>query len=213
MAKRKSTGWDPIQVHDNINPQTPMAVAFRQSGGRRHHYAYRDPQPAVRIQAFGNRLYDGIALTFEDGSMHLSFKRRDRAAVRDWRHFQAIKNEVAGLDREAIEVFPGEHELVDAANEYHLWVLPPGVESQYGFREHAVLQASQTIDHAAYRQGGPPGHMQRDWEPGIPTGLGLVQSGGRFDQPCVQCGVTLSQHPAGDGVNECPGDFPEVTDA
>jgi hypothetical protein len=150
-----------------------MWLAFHQSGGRMHHYRYRTRMRAVELRAFANRLYDGVALTFEDGSMHLSFKRRDRAAVRDWRHFQAIKNEVAGPEREALELFPAESNLVDAANEYHLWVLPEDLCSPLGMEGGpALLDAVDGMDHAAYRQGGPSGGRQRGWEEGIPTGLG-----------------------------------------
>lgn len=171
MAKLK--GWDPIDVRP-VNPATPMAQAHAQSAGSKTHYVYREPQPTIEVRAFGNRLYDGVALTFEDGSMHLSFKRKDRAAVRDWRHFQAIKNSVAGPEREAIELYPPESGLVDGANEYHLWVLPPGKESPLGFAVDApaVGEPGSTLDYAAYRTGGPPGGRQRAWEDGIPTGMG-----------------------------------------
>lgn len=165
-------GWDPIQVAA-INPRSAMAIAFTESNGRRHHYVYRNPQRAIEIRGFFNRLYNGTALTFEDGSMHLSFKRNDRAPVRDWRHFQAIKNEVAGPEREAVEIFPPESNLLDGANEYHLWILPPGMESPLGFAGPAALGgAHDGMDNASYRQGGPPGGRQRAWEDGIPTGLG-----------------------------------------
>jgi hypothetical protein len=167
-AKR---GWDPITVGP-ANPMNPMARAFHATDGAEHHYAYRTPLRAIEIRAFGNRLYDGAVLTFEDGSMHLSFKRKDRSAIRDWRHFQAIKNEVAGPEREAIEIFPAESELMDAANEYHLWVLPANMQSPLGLTGRGLLDATDNMDHAAYRQGGPPGARQRGWEPGIPTGLG-----------------------------------------
>jgi hypothetical protein len=155
-----------------------MAKAFYATDGAKHHYRYRHPQRAIAIAAFSNRLYNGTVLTFQDGSMHLSFKRNDRAPVRDWRHFQAIKNSVAGHDREAIEIFPPENNLVDAANEYHLWVLPPGMESPLGFEgSPALLDATDNMDHASYRQGGAPGARQRGWEEGIPTGLGTGVTG------------------------------------
>ena len=152
-----------------------MTHAFHQSGGTKHWYSYRNPQPAVACLAFHNRLYNGFVLVFEDTSMHLSFKRNDRAAVRDWRHFQAIKNEVAGPEREAVEIYPPESQLVDAANEYHLWVAPENAWLGMGF-EHdkpQVLDASNNHDHAQYRQGGKSGSVQRAWEEGIPTGLGI----------------------------------------
>jgi hypothetical protein len=181
MSGRRSgnpakTGWDPLVVRQPVNPATPMAQKFEQSNGLLHHYNYRTPMLATECWAFGNRLYDGIALTFLDESMHLSFKRKDRTAVRDWRHFQAIKNEVAGPDREAIEIFPPESQLYDAANEYHLWVLPPGQQSSLGMAvptdEPAVIPPYDQMDNASYRQGGAPGARQRPWEAGIPTGLG-----------------------------------------
>ena len=45
-----------------------------------------------------------------------------------WRHLQRIKNELIGLERVAVEVYPPVSELVDQANMYHLWVLPEGVQ-------------------------------------------------------------------------------------
>jgi hypothetical protein len=57
----------------------------------------------------------------EDGAIHLSIRDNKRRAVRDWRHFQRIKNELAGYEREAIEIFPPESQLVDTANQYHLF--------------------------------------------------------------------------------------------
>lgn len=176
-------GWDPI-VKMGVNPEIPDAKMMAQFGGRKHHYQYREHQRAVDLFGFRNRQYNGTALVFEDGSMHLSFKRNDRAAVRDWRHFQAIKNEVAGIDREAVEVFPPESMLVDAANEYHLFVLPPGTLFPMGMAASGVVDAGEKIpgvevpqmDHALYRltkgaQG--VGAQQRPWEDGIPTGVAL----------------------------------------
>ena len=160
----------PASVEGTIG----MAQAFYSSQGRKHWYSYRTPQRAISCLGFYNKLYNGFALVFEDSTMHLTFKRNDRAAVRDWRHFQAIKNEVAGPEREAIEIFPPESELVDAANEYHLWVLPEGAWSPLGFvhGEPQLHDATSTHDHAGWRQGGKSGWQQRGWEEGIPTGLG-----------------------------------------
>lgn len=193
MTKRKRPSgdprrqsWDEITVlrtgpdfeHGRKLTQ-PMAKAFFGSGGTQHHYVYRTPQRAVSYIAFDNRLYDGAGLEFEDGSMHLSFKRKDRSAVHDWRHIQAIKNSVAGPEREAIEIYPAESNLVDAANEYHLWVLPEDMESPLGFRGSAAIgDPNDGMDHAAYRRGGPPGGRQRTWEDGIPTGANLYPGPG-----------------------------------
>lgn len=85
---------------------------------------------------------------------HLSIKRNDGAAVRDWRHFQRIKNELCGPEREGMEIFPAESRLVDGANQYHLWVLPAGVAVPFGFDTRLV---------SANQDGGV---QQRQWEPG-----------------------------------------------
>ena len=69
----------------------------------------------------------------EDGAIHLSIRHNQRKAVRDWRHFQRIKNELAGPEREGIEVFPPESQLVDTANQYHLFVYPVGMSSPFSW--------------------------------------------------------------------------------
>lgn len=201
MKKRgnpAAQGWDPIIVSEAVNPSTPMAKVFFESKGERHYYRYRQPQKAVDCFAFYNRLYNGVALVFEDGSMHFSFKRNDRAAVRDWRHFQAIKNSVAGPEREAVEIFPPESELVDGANEYHLWVLPEGVQSPLGLRGGLgpqLIDATDDMDYASYRQGGPSGARQRGWEPGIPTGLGNQERGGVIGSTADSSSVSMGSSP------------------
>jgi hypothetical protein len=63
----------------------------------------------------------------------------EHAAIRNlnstdipWAEKQKIKNELFGTERIAIEVFPKESELVDAANMYHLWVLPVEMDLPFG---------------------------------------------------------------------------------
>lgn len=53
----------------------------------------------------------------------LSIRRTDKKVVRDWRHLQRIKNELVGENYEGMEMFPAEERLVDAANQYHLFVV------------------------------------------------------------------------------------------
>lgn len=49
-----------------------------------------------------------------------------------WKEKQAIKNEIFGEDRIAIEVFPEESHLVDVMDIYHLWVLPKYFKIPFG---------------------------------------------------------------------------------
>ena len=69
-------------------------------------------------------VYAPTSMIGSDGKLyHLSIKRRDGAACRDWRDFQRIKNELIGPEAEAVELYPAESRLVDGANQYHLWAL------------------------------------------------------------------------------------------
>ena len=52
-----------------------------------------------------------------------------------WADKQALKNEIIGPHRLAIEVFPPESELVDQAEVFHLWVLPDGFKLPFGLEE------------------------------------------------------------------------------
>ena len=90
---------------------------------------------------------------FDDGAVHhLSIRRVDRKAARDWRHFQQIKNELAGEDAEAVELYPAEDRLVDCANQFHLWCLPPGRRFPLGFEERLVLDDGEGPDMPGAKQ-------------------------------------------------------------
>lgn len=63
----------------------------------------------------------------------------EHAAIRNtggtdipWREKQRIKNEIFGPERVAVEVFPAVTELVDEANLYHIWIMPPGGRLPFG---------------------------------------------------------------------------------
>lgn len=76
---------------------------------------------------------------------HFSIKRIDRAAVgvERFRHFQRIKNDLAGPECEAIELYPSETRLVDTSNQYHLFVcMDPGYRWPFGFNDRLVFRDS-----------------------------------------------------------------------
>jgi hypothetical protein len=56
--------------------------------------------------------------------MHLWIRHHTGEMPRAWSDLQRIKNEIAGNERAAVEVFPPVSELVDSANMAHLWVYP-----------------------------------------------------------------------------------------
>lgn len=56
----------------------------------------------------------------------LSYRRRDRAPIHDWRVSQRIKNEICGPEAEGIELYPAESRLLDTANEYWIYAFEAG---------------------------------------------------------------------------------------
>jgi hypothetical protein len=95
----------------------------------------------------------------DEGALHLSIRHNQGKAVRDWRHFQKIKNELAGEEREALEIFPKESDLIDVSNSYHLFVLPAGDTSMFTWREgrHVTSDPSDEETKAwVESQGGDP---------------------------------------------------------
>jgi hypothetical protein len=83
--------------------------------------------------------------------LHINIRRRDGGMFKDWRHFQQIKNEVAGPEREAVEIYPRESRLVDTSNKWHLWVAPEGATVDLGWFERDV-QFEENRDVPGMRQ-------------------------------------------------------------
>jgi hypothetical protein len=97
----------------------------------------------------------------DDSSVaELSIRRNDRKAIRDWRHFQWIKTEIAGADVEAFELYPAEDRLMDTANQYYLYCLPPGQRIPAGYDTGRNL--SDVDEAAAVGAGQRP--LPDDWK-------------------------------------------------
>ena len=103
-------------------------------------------------EIWANDIYEVfVTRQTDNASAHLSIKRYDRAAIRNWRHFQQMKNEILGEDVEAIELYPSEGRLADNANQYHLWAFPPGERIPIGFEDGMVLIDDEDVE--AWNQG------------------------------------------------------------
>jgi hypothetical protein len=59
-----------------------------------------------------------------EGMVQLGIASHDGTARHDWRHFQEIKNALAGPECEAFELYPAESRLLDPSNYYTLWCFP-----------------------------------------------------------------------------------------
>jgi hypothetical protein len=98
---------------------------------------------------YSNNLYHVIVHLYknpEEGKsdiIHLSIRSNDRSSRHDWRDFQRIKNEFFGDEHEAIEIYPAESELVDGANQYHLWAYMEQPfflkDAHFGFHEGRLI--------------------------------------------------------------------------
>lgn len=81
-----------------------------------------------------NDVYQVLKRPAQKGVVWLSIKRLDKEVCHDWRDFQAIKNQLIGPECEGLEVYPAESRLIDAANQYHLWVFTdPTYRLPFGF--------------------------------------------------------------------------------
>ena len=86
-----------------------------------------------------NDEYIVIQRDHDTGLTHLSFKNRANNPFIDWRDRQEIKNQLCGPEREGCELYPAESRLVDAANQFHLWVLPEGDRFPFGFEQRFIV--------------------------------------------------------------------------
>lgn len=132
-----------------------------------------------RAEVWLNDRYQVVSLpiSFEEQGgprmLYLSVKRRDRSAVHDWRDLQRIKNQLAGEEAEAVELYPAESRLRDEANQYHLWCLmPPGARFPFGFDEGRQVREAPGEGHSRQRpwaaEGDVPEEVEGERQGGAP---------------------------------------------
>lgn len=108
--------------------------------GEKMMYVEQMVQRMTYMNIYENNLYH-VEIKTGEPFLHLDIARRDGGPCKNWRHFQQIKNELIGPEHEAIELFPAESRLVDAGNEYHLWVhVTPGFRFPVGFPERFIVE-------------------------------------------------------------------------
>lgn len=158
LATVEDDAWQPLR-------RVPMPAHIV-----RNHTAMGLPVPD---ELWANDIYE-VFVAYLDGSpdtgWHLSIKRYDRAPVRNWRHFQQMKNEICGEHAEGLELFPGEHRLADNANQYHLFVMPLGTPVPIGFEGGMTLLDPHEVRQ--FNTNGDPGR-QEPLQPGLTVGEGM----------------------------------------
>ena len=129
--------WTPLTEisPESFKPSHPKLIAETAK-----HYGQTEDEARAfledyhrRCRYYVNEIYQIMVEEYAPGCLHLNIRRRDGGMVKDWRHFQQIKNEIAGPEREAVELYPAESRLVDSANKWHLWVQPEGVQIGVGW--------------------------------------------------------------------------------
>lgn len=73
--------------------------------------------------AHKNRVFSVLDRTDFSGARHLAVTSLSEVRP-TWPEMQRIKDEIAGPEMTAIEVYPPKDEIVDDADMYHIWVIP-----------------------------------------------------------------------------------------
>lgn len=94
------------------------------------------PQKTLRNNAFYVEVYEA-----PDEMLRLSVNRtelEDSGRWKDgisWDDLQKIKSQLGYSDRDAVEVYPKDQDVINTANKRHLWVLPEGRALEFIWRK------------------------------------------------------------------------------
>lgn len=155
--------WQPLR---EVSVKPEIRALYEATMGENPVEVWRNDLYEVIVRRMENAQQDGVEIV-PPGGVHMSIKRYDRAPLRNWRHMQQMKNEIAGPEREALELFPRESRMVDNANQFHLWVLPEGMDVPVGFEAGMVVIDPEEV--AEYNAMTPSGR-QEPMQPGVTTG-------------------------------------------
>lgn len=99
-------------------------------------------------QWFNNRYHVTVRRTVPDKCFGtgrlmivLGISAHDGTARHDWRDFQAIKNQIAGDECEAFELYPADSRLLDPSNYYIIWCFPFLKRLRLGMEARRVFEA------------------------------------------------------------------------
>lgn len=129
----------------------PLASVFqsKQPANRRYdplHPCEPDEQWTNDIYFVNVRYYANDPVFRSDGGMvQIGISALDGTARHDWRDFQAIKNQLAGPECEALELYPAESRLLDPSNYYTLWCFPGLRRLKIGMEERRVYDADEAF--------------------------------------------------------------------
>jgi len=87
------------------------------------------------------RYESDIVFGSRGGMVQIGISSLDGSARHDWRDFQAIKNQICGVECEGFELYPAESRLMDPSNYFSLWCFP-GV---------TIIRVGKATGHTVYK--------------------------------------------------------------
>jgi len=116
-AKKPFGPWEKrmISIHHELRPRfaNPAIEHWREENYLNNRYSVQISDYSAWLHGVGH------------GSVtHLWIRHHTGVMPHSWADLQRIKNEIAGKDLLAVEVYPKVDDLVDQANIAHLWVMP-----------------------------------------------------------------------------------------
>jgi hypothetical protein len=175
--------WRPLQRATTAGRENAEAVATAMQT-----YGLDEAAARAKLDAYAaeseywiNDLYQVQVRRYADLT-HINIRRRDGGPIlRDWRHFQQIKNELVGTEAEAVELYPAESRKWDEANKYHLWCLTDGSRFPFDFDDR----------HVSFDSGKARGLRQRGRTMEFPDDdKSTAQELGPQRRACRMCGAT-----------------------
>ena len=103
--------------------------------------------PSEITHGYRNQVFMVLVRDLPGGVTHLAITSASEIRP-TWPEMQRIKNAIIGTEATAVEVYPPQFKVVDAANMYHIWVLPQGLP--FGLADEELkLSEPETVEGLA----------------------------------------------------------------
>lgn len=128
FARRTANEWHPFELVPVATTHPERWADMRANTGDLRQ-CWRNNVYSVQVYARTDSLHPG-----QLRALQLAVRRHDGDEVRGWSDLQRIKDEIAGPDRVAIEIYPPADSVVDNANMRHIFVLPAGTFAPFSIQ-------------------------------------------------------------------------------
>lgn len=125
FARATRNEWQPFEL-------VPVATTHPERWGEMRattgdlRQCWRNNVYSVQVYVRTDSLHHG-----QVRALQLAVRRHDGDEIHGWSDLQRIKDEIAGPERVAIEIYPAAKDVVDNANMRHLFVLPAGTAAPF----------------------------------------------------------------------------------